>query len=898
MEQQIIPCGRRIEHISQPGQKDDGIFQPFAVMDTEDLDGIGMSGKRGGRQVELLLLHPVEIPDEGRQPAEAVLLETPGMLLQKAEVGQLLLPAPADTHDGGQARLFEQAGEQAVYGQGGGEGAVQRHLTDKIPAPLRKIPIFAGGPPPGHPAQRGIKRAAAVEEADAGQVIGGKAVQRGEEDRQQRDVQERVIDDPEQGQRQGNLGCRKETAVPGRGHRDASFGQFGRIDIGTAFFAAQEDTKIPIGGGACNAVFGNRQGAHQLPDPFGDDTGLTGVAAVKGIFIGIGVDQDQFGFISRAAGIGGARHQRLPGPVCDAGGLFGHELAENEIDTVRDLSPASEIVSQRDGGRVGFAGVIRPGVPFPEKKLGHRLAEAVYTLFDVADKKEVFPFSGKRVEQRVLRRVGILIFVDKDFIEPDGELLRERGGQDGAVLTARGEEAEGPMLQVAEIQHPAVFLLFLVPGGKAADKREKGGHQTAQHVQILAALRLVSAQKGGKGSDQGLYIAAQGFDPFFGGLVPAGPRRLERRGPNPGQEKRKGIPIAFRGQGAGQRLVGRLPVRYQCGPVFFRQHGVAVRQADRRGYQGLRVPENPGDMAEHHIRPDSRPERAGGGIGLFLFVEPALRIGVGLDKIVNFFDILRQTAVILAVAQHVRQLEEARLRLGIGFLDDFPHGLVPQQAGFGVLRHPELRGNVEQMEILPDQVGTEAIDRADGCAGEKALLPPQPPVPRMLAHPAGKFGCDPLFHLGRRRFCEGDDQQAVDAHRVFLTGDLVKDTLDQHGRLAGPCRGRYQQRAAVGLDALLLFGCPLPRRHAAVLLMGKNESSPTNHRPTRCRGLPDTYRPDTSARTHPCWERAGRRQRWPHPSKKRGLPESVRSARRCRCGSDTEKAAIWPLWWG
>ncbi len=79
------------------------------------------------------------------------------------------------------------------------------------------------------------------------------------------------------------------------------------------------------------------------------------------------------------------------------------------------------------------------------------------------------------------------------------------------------------MLQVAEIQHPAVFLLFLVPGGKAADKREKGGHQTAQHVQILAALRLVPAQKGGKGSDQGLYIAAQGFDPFFGGLVPRRP---------------------------------------------------------------------------------------------------------------------------------------------------------------------------------------------------------------------------------------------------------------------------------------------------------------------------------------------------------------------------------------
>ena len=40
-------------------------------------------------------------------------------------------------------------------------------------------------------------------------------------------------------------GVAKETAVPGRGHRDASFGQFGRIDIGTAFLLRRRIQKSP-----------------------------------------------------------------------------------------------------------------------------------------------------------------------------------------------------------------------------------------------------------------------------------------------------------------------------------------------------------------------------------------------------------------------------------------------------------------------------------------------------------------------------------------------------------------------------------------------------------------------------------------------------------------------------
>ena len=189
-------------------------------------------------------------------------------------------------------------------------------------------------------------------------------------------------------------------------------------------------------------------------------------------------------------------------------------------------------MSQRDGGRVGFAGVIRPGVPFPEKSSGIAWRKP-YILCLTSPTKRGFPFSGKRVEQRVLRRVGILIFVDKDFIEPDGELLREREGRTAPSLPREVRRRRAPCSRSLKSSIRRFFFFFLVPGGKAADKREKGGHQTAQHVQILAALRLVPAQKGGKGSDQGLYIAAQGFDPFFGGLVPAGPRRLERRGSIP-----------------------------------------------------------------------------------------------------------------------------------------------------------------------------------------------------------------------------------------------------------------------------------------------------------------------------------------------------------------------------
>ena len=152
-----------------------------------------------------------------------------------------------------------------------------------------------------------------------------------------------------------------------------------------ALFTAQKNTEIPISGGARHTAFRDRQISHQFSDSLGDPSGFPCIPAIQGIVTGVGVEKAKFGFISHSDRIRCRWNQRLPIPIGDIGGLLGHQLAKQKIHAVRHLGPASEIMPQGDCRRIVFSGKIRPGIPFPEKKLRHGLTKAVYTLFDIAD---------------------------------------------------------------------------------------------------------------------------------------------------------------------------------------------------------------------------------------------------------------------------------------------------------------------------------------------------------------------------------------------------------------------------------------------------------------------------------------------------------------------------------
>ena len=155
--------------------------------------------------------------------------------------------------------------------------------------------------------------------------------------------------------------------VSRRHDRDIRLLQLRGVDVGTAFFAAEQDTEIAVFRRTGHAVFRNRQGSDQLLYPSGDETGFTRVPLFQRILQGVGIEDGEFGLVSRPARVCCAGNQRFSVAVGDAGRLFRHELTEEKIDAVRHFGAAAEIVTQSDGGGVGRSVEIRPAVPLLQK---------------------------------------------------------------------------------------------------------------------------------------------------------------------------------------------------------------------------------------------------------------------------------------------------------------------------------------------------------------------------------------------------------------------------------------------------------------------------------------------------------------------------------------------------
>ena len=83
-----------------------------------------------------------------------------------------------------------------------------------------------------------------------------------------------------------------------------------------------------------------------------------------------------------------------------------------------------------------------------------------------------------------------------------------------------------------------------------------------------------------------------------------------------------------------------------------------------------------------------------------------------------------------------------------------------------LVRHDgKIRRDAEQVEEFPHDRRAEAVDRADLRLLEQKLLAAQPGVFGMLPDQLEKPALDALAHLGRRRLCEGHDEQPVRLRR-------------------------------------------------------------------------------------------------------------------------------------
>ena len=229
-------------------------------------------------------------------------------------------------------------------------------------------------------------------DANLRHVIRRKAVNGAHHDGQQRNVLHRVVDNLQQRQGNAHLIRFEKTSGCVGPCRDAKSIQFTDIIMRGAVGAAQQHAEIAVICGTQRSVLRDARPAvhhavNQLRNPAAFRRNHIAVffsAAGK-----VNDVQPRGRFLRRR--IGSARNKLFFRRIIEFARLAAHQLAEHEVDRVRDAGTAAKVAPEHHTGGVSirFPIVKWKARPFFQKNLRHGLPESVDALLHVSDKKQV-----------------------------------------------------------------------------------------------------------------------------------------------------------------------------------------------------------------------------------------------------------------------------------------------------------------------------------------------------------------------------------------------------------------------------------------------------------------------------------------------------------------------------
>ena len=186
---------------------------------------------------------------------------------------------------------------------------------------------------------------------------------------------------------------------------------------------------------------------------------------------------------------------------------------------------------------------------------------------------------------------------------------------------------------------------------------------------------------------------------------------------------------------------GSLVQPFLCIGIFF-QHGIlclfpgrgrflflgigqlllpVARAVGQRGAEQFSCcPGTAGSFGQQQIMP------TGGGKSIFLlprsqkFVQLFIVIGQGAQEIVDMQDRLARRAVGAALAVEVGKGTE--IRVAVGIFQRLAQGRGPQELHTAGVCGGKVRRDIQRLKVLAQQVQTEGIDGADGCALQQHSL--------------------------------------------------------------------------------------------------------------------------------------------------------------------------------
>ena len=427
--------------------------------------GVRLSRRqRRRRQRGFPLRHPIHIPHKRRKTALSVLLAARGIFLQKPQIGDPPFAVRPRRLAQQQPRLLIQAGNQPIGRRGGCQDPHTLQKRRKRRAFFAERILLLRRPAQGKP-QRLMRRRC----PDNRQIVGQQSTDRRQQCRQKRHLLQGVVDQAQQRQRQKHLGRLEKAAALVGDCRNPLPDQLVGIGVAVGIGGAEQDAEIAVSRRTLAGLFGHGQRLAKRADALRDQPCLCRVAAV--LCLRPPGHDPQLRLIPLPRRILlSAGDKLLPLIIDNAAGLPHHQLAKQRVYAVRHLAAGAEIMSEQNRAGKVVAVKLRIAVTPPQKQLRHRLPEAVDALLDVADHKEVLLLPRQGGKQRILRGVGVLIFVHHDLVILRRQLLRQRRRRHGAVLLRRDEKRQRQMLEVGKIQQVALPLFLRKGGGKPADR--------------------------------------------------------------------------------------------------------------------------------------------------------------------------------------------------------------------------------------------------------------------------------------------------------------------------------------------------------------------------------------------------------------------------------------------
>ena len=396
-----------------------------------------------------------------------------------------------------------------------------------------------------------------------------------------------------------------------------------------------------------------------------------------------------------------------------------HAGLKHIVDRLHHLAAGTEI-----GAEEHFSPLPRLGVTgwnitvvFFKKDPGIGQTELIDGLLHITHHEAILLPVGQGRENGVLDAVGVLVLIHHDLPEAAANFIR-RSGWAGAL--GAKQQVQGLVLQVAKVQHPAAgfcTVIFLTELPHQNHQAPGPGSRLPQVTQNLPGI----IRKAPQVLFQALFAGiAAGFYPFRQTFIDAlsGKRQAAVVDAFPFHHIVPGgaFPQEF-------QLVKGVPEvdrRLFHAVCMFRRFGASFHYGD------LAV-----QVRKQVVHQEFSPDRfpcVGKSLHLRRIqtaLEPAVGVQVATGAVVYLQHNIRHQAVIPAQALGVHEGPEVFVlpRCLVSPIQQVRKYRLPDLRAFILIRHPEIRRQVQSIRIFPENIGAEAVDRGNLCQKQPLHLP-------------------------------------------------------------------------------------------------------------------------------------------------------------------------------